>query len=61
LLPMFERARPRPLTPFYTMISDTLQGEFSAALSGIRTPGEALKRAQALVDHIVGWPAGASP
>jgi len=61
LLPMFERARPRPLTPFYMMISDTLQGEFSAAVTGIRTPEEALKRAQALVDHIAGHLAGAAP
>jgi multiple sugar transport system substrate-binding protein len=36
------------------MISDTLQGEFSAAVAGIRTPKVALERAQAIVDHIVG-------
>jgi multiple sugar transport system substrate-binding protein len=54
LLPMFELARSRPKTPYYAMISDTLQGEFSAAVTAIRTPAEALGRAQALVDHIVG-------
>lgn len=54
LLPMVERARPRPVTPYYPMISDVLQGEFSAALAGIRTPAEALARAQALVDHLTG-------
>jgi multiple sugar transport system substrate-binding protein len=54
LLPMLELARPRPTTPYYAMISDTLQGEFSAAVTGIRTPTDALKRAQTLVDHIMG-------
>jgi multiple sugar transport system substrate-binding protein len=54
LLPMLELARPRPTTPYYAMISDTLQGEFSAAITGIRAPGDALSRAQALVDHITG-------
>src|SRR5579859_3608542 len=38
LLPMFERARSRPKTPYYAMISDTLQGEFSAAVTAIRSP-----------------------
>jgi multiple sugar transport system substrate-binding protein len=60
LLPMLEGARSRPKTPYYAMISDTLQGEFSAAVTAIRSPAEALARAQALVDHIVG-PAEASP
>jgi multiple sugar transport system substrate-binding protein len=54
LLPILDLARSRPKTPYYAMISDTLQGEFSAAVTGIRTPQEALKRAQAQVDHITG-------
>jgi multiple sugar transport system substrate-binding protein len=54
LRPMLELARPRPTTPYYAMISDTLQGEFSAAVTGIRAPAEALRRAQTLVDHIMG-------
>ena len=53
LLPLLERARPRPATPYYAMIADTLQAEFSAAISGIRTPAAALGRASALVDHIM--------
>jgi multiple sugar transport system substrate-binding protein len=53
LLPMVEGARPRPVTPYYPMISDALQGEFSAAVTGIRSPAEALGRAQRLVDHIM--------
>jgi multiple sugar transport system substrate-binding protein len=52
LLPMFEGARSRPKTAYYAMISDTLESEFSAAITGIRTPGGALRRAQTLVDHI---------
>jgi len=61
LLPMFEEARSRPKTPYYAMISDALEGEFSAAVTGIRTPEKALKRAQALVDHIVDPIRGAKP
>src|SRR5260221_201454 len=52
LLPMLDRARSRPKTPYYAMISDALESEFSAAITGIRTPERALDRAQALVDHI---------
>jgi multiple sugar transport system substrate-binding protein len=51
---MLELARPRPETPYYAMISDTLQGEFSAAITGIRSPDDALHRAQLLIDHIMG-------
>jgi multiple sugar transport system substrate-binding protein len=52
LKPAFERARPRPVTPYYMMLSDILQGEFSAAIAGIRTAEEALDRAQSLVDRL---------
>jgi multiple sugar transport system substrate-binding protein len=53
LLPIIERARPRPVTPWYTLISDVLQGEFSAAIAGLRTPDAALDRAQKLSDHLM--------
>jgi multiple sugar transport system substrate-binding protein len=53
LLPLVERARPRPVTPYYPMISDALQGELSAIVSGIRSPQSALRRAQAIVDHVM--------
>lgn len=56
LLPIIERAKPRPLTPYYPAISDTLQSEMSAAITGVRPPGEALRRAQALVDHLTQAP-----
>jgi multiple sugar transport system substrate-binding protein len=54
LLPLLERARPRPVTPYYVMIGDALQGELSAAVSGLRTPAEALRRAQAQADELAG-------
>lgn len=54
LLPMLERARPRPVTPYYGMLTDVLQGEFSAAISGVRSPGEALRRAQQQADRLMG-------
>lgn len=54
LLPIMERARPRPVTPYYGMLSDALQGEFSAAVSGIRSPKDALERAQAQADRLTG-------
>jgi multiple sugar transport system substrate-binding protein len=51
---MVERARPRPVTPYYNLIADVLQSEFSAAVAGLRSPEEALKRAQRQVDHLTG-------
>jgi multiple sugar transport system substrate-binding protein len=51
---MVERARPRPVTPYYLLISDVLQSEFSAAIAGLRTPEVALGRAQRQVDHLTG-------
>jgi multiple sugar transport system substrate-binding protein len=56
LLPMLERARARPTTPYYPALSDTLQAELSAAITGVRSPAEALARAQALADHLAGGP-----
>ncbi len=53
LLPMIERARPRPVTPWYVLVSDVLQGEFSAAIAGLRPPEVALSRAQKLSDHLM--------
>jgi multiple sugar transport system substrate-binding protein len=53
LRPILERARPRPVTPWYTLVSDVLQGEFSAAITGLREPGASLARAQKLSDHLM--------
>ncbi len=54
LLPMVEGARPRPITPYYPMIADGLQGELSAIVAGIRSPEEGLARAQTFVDRVMG-------
>ena len=53
LLPMLERARSRPHTPYYPAIADTLQAELSAAITKVRSPAEALQRAQAIASHIM--------
>jgi multiple sugar transport system substrate-binding protein len=52
--PLLARARPRPVTPYYPMITDTLQAELSAVVSGLRSPEEALRRAQAFADRVMG-------
>jgi len=49
-----EHARPRPVSPWYPRVSDVLQGEFSAVVSGIRTPSDALSRVQKQIDRLVG-------
>jgi len=54
LSPLVEHARPRPVSPWYPRVSDALQGELSAIVSGIRSPAAGLSRAQRLVDHLMG-------
>jgi multiple sugar transport system substrate-binding protein len=54
LAPLVERARPRPVSAWYPRVSDALQGELSAIVSGIRSPAEGLSRAQRLIDHVMG-------
>jgi multiple sugar transport system substrate-binding protein len=49
-----ENARPRPVTPYYPMISDVLESELSAVVAGLRSPEEAMGRARALTDHVMG-------
>jgi multiple sugar transport system substrate-binding protein len=38
--------RPRPVTPHYLLLSTTLQPEFSAALTGVKSPERAIKEAK---------------
>ena len=52
LYPILRQARPRPLTPYYNLISDALQSEFSAAIVGIRPPEQALQRAQQQINRL---------
>jgi multiple sugar transport system substrate-binding protein len=42
LLDIFRGARPRPVSPWYQVLSTTLQPELSAALVGVKTPARAL-------------------
>jgi multiple sugar transport system substrate-binding protein len=50
---VFATARPRPLTPAYVRVSQALQSAFSAAISGLKTPREALAHAQRRVEEIL--------
>jgi multiple sugar transport system substrate-binding protein len=52
LLPAALAARPRPVSPIYDLAADALQGELSAAIIGLRSPAEALKRAQQGIDRL---------
>lgn len=53
LLPAVERAQPRPVTPYYLMISQILQPELSAVVAGIRTPEQAMASAEKQVRHLL--------
>jgi multiple sugar transport system substrate-binding protein len=46
-------ARPRPITPLYSFISDIMQVHFSRALTRQETPEEALKRGQAEIADLL--------
>jgi multiple sugar transport system substrate-binding protein len=50
---VFAAARPRPVTPQYVRVSQVLQAELSAAVSGLRPAGEALERAQRGIEEIL--------
>lgn len=53
LYDVFMKAKPRPVSPYYMMITQVMQPEFSAALSGIKTPEKALSSAQKQISHII--------
>ena len=53
LYDIFMKARPRPVSPYYMNMTQVMQSEFSAAISGIRTPKEALDSAQKQITHIL--------
>jgi len=50
---VIEAARPRPVTPIYTEISEILQIELHRALVGQATPGEALRRAARRMEETI--------
>jgi multiple sugar transport system substrate-binding protein len=50
---LMRRARPRPVTPSYLMLSTTLQPEFSAALVGVKTPHDAVAHARRRLAYLL--------
>jgi multiple sugar transport system substrate-binding protein len=52
LYDVFMHARPRPVSPYYMMMTQAMQPAFSAAIAGIRTPEEALAEAQREFERI---------
>ena len=46
--------RPRPITPYYLLVSATVQPEFSAALVGVKPPERAIDDARARLGHFLG-------
>jgi multiple sugar transport system substrate-binding protein len=45
--------RPRPVTPYYVMISTTLQPELSAALVRVKTPAQSVADAQRRLEFML--------
>jgi multiple sugar transport system substrate-binding protein len=54
VLPALERAQPRPVTPYYLMISQILQPELSAIVAGISSPEQAMGNAARQIEHLLG-------
>jgi multiple sugar transport system substrate-binding protein len=46
-------ARPRPIRPFYLMLSTMLQPEFSAAIVAVKTPAQAVTAARHQIEHML--------
>lgn len=53
LLGIFQTARPRPVTPWYAVMSATLQPQLSAAIVGVKTPARALADARIELEHFI--------
>jgi multiple sugar transport system substrate-binding protein len=50
---IFMKARPRPVSPYYMMMTQVMQPEFSAIISGIRDPAAALASTRRQIEHIL--------
>ncbi|MFW6210498.1 MAG: ABC transporter substrate-binding protein [bacterium] len=50
---VFENAAARPMVPYYTAVSDVLQPYLNAAISGEKTPAEALEQAEREVNEVI--------
>ena len=46
--------RPRPVTPYYLLVSATVQPEFSAALVGVKVPERAIEDTRVRLGHFLG-------
>lgn len=53
LLPILERARPRPVTPLYLSLSQILQSELSAVVAGVKDVEPALQDAQREMEFVL--------
>jgi multiple sugar transport system substrate-binding protein len=54
LHPILLEARPRPVTPYYLLISQAVQPEISAVVVGRKSPKDALEAIRRRVDQIMG-------
>lgn len=54
LYPILLGAKPRPVTPYYLLLSQAVQPEVSAVVVGRRSPAEALDAIRRRVDQIMG-------
>lgn len=54
LYPIFLEARPRPITPYYLLLSQAVQPEVSAVVVGSKTPREALEAVSRQAARIIG-------
>ncbi len=54
LYEVFMKAKPRPVSPYYMMITQVMQPEFSASISGMKTPEEAMKSLRKQISYIIG-------
>jgi multiple sugar transport system substrate-binding protein len=52
LYDVFMHARPRPVSPYYMMMTQAMQPAFSAAITGIKSPEEALAEVQREFERI---------
>jgi multiple sugar transport system substrate-binding protein len=51
-------ARPRPVTPYYLILSTTIQPELSAALVGVKRPAESVRHARQRLAYLLRGLAG---
>lgn len=54
LHPILLEARPRPITPYYLLVSQAVQPDVSAVVVGRKSPKEALVAIRRRVDQIMG-------